>query len=98
MRSIPQEFYRSREWKLCRESYLQQHSLCELCLAKGIIVPAEIVHHVVHLNENNYKNPEVALNFDNLQAVCLSCHNGIHFRDNSPKRWEFNSEGDLQIK
>lgn len=56
----------------------QAHYLCECCLRKGIYKPAEIVHHVIELDPINIEHPEVALNFDNLEAVCRECHNEYH--------------------
>lgn len=54
--------------------------LCERCLSKGIVKPAEIVHHKIELNPSNINNPDVTLNFDNLEAVCRDCHADIHNR------------------
>lgn len=72
-------FYKSKEWNRCRESYLKSQSyLCERCLQNGKMTPAKIVHHVVHLNPNNITNPEITLNWSNLQAVCKQCHEEIH--------------------
>ena len=34
------------------------------------------------LNEKNINNPSITLNFKNLEALCLDCHNKIHFGDN----------------
>lgn len=89
MRSINQEFYHSKAWSDCRNAYIAQHPLCERCEAKGLIVPAEIVHHKIHLTEDNYRDPSIALNFDNLESVCRDCHNKEHFGDKTPRRWKF---------
>lgn len=89
MRSINQNFYRSKQWKECRAAYLSQHSLCERCLAKGRIVPADIVHHKIYLTNENLYDPSIALNFDNLEAVCRGCHNDEHFGDKTSRRWRY---------
>ena len=66
------------------------NGLCERCLAKGYIVPAKIVHHKIYLNEENFGDPEVMLSFDNLEALCLECHNKEHFGNKGQKkRWKF---------
>ena len=75
-------FYQSDEWLKCRESYLTKvGGLCEICLQNGIYTPAVIVHHKIHLNAENIKDPTIALSFDNLCAVCRDCHGKVHRPD-----------------
>lgn len=62
--------------------------MCERCLAKGIYEPAVIVHHRVHLTPDTM-TPELMYGFDNLMAVCISCHNEIHGEDKPQRRWKF---------
>ena len=72
-------FYRSKEWRKCREAYIQSvNGLCERCLAKGKLVPGYIVHHKIHLTPENINNPEITLNWDNLEYLCHDCHNKEH--------------------
>ena len=72
-------FYSSVAWKKCRKAYAKARGgVCEICLANGIISPGEIVHHKIELNEDNINNPDVTLNWDNLQLVCRFCHAQIH--------------------
>ena len=91
------EFYGSRKWKKCRRNYLSLHPTCERCDKLGIVKRAEIVHHKIYLDTNSYKEPEVALNFDNLEALCFDCHRAEHFR-NKDCREElyFDAEGNLR--
>lgn len=72
------KFYSSKKWKRCRDTYLSEHPICERCSKKGIIVAAEHVHHKRELTVNNYKNPMIALNPDNLEALCFDCHQLEH--------------------
>lgn len=73
------EFYHSVAWKKCREAYMKKvGGLCERCFKKGLIVPAEVVHHKVHLNAKTVKDPRISLSFDNLEALCWSCHEKEH--------------------
>lgn len=89
MRSVSFPFYKTKEWKKCRAAYLHTvGGLCELCMNRGIIKPADIVHHKIHLTDDTARDPEIALNFDNLQAVCIDCHNELHFRKAAKKRYE----------
>lgn len=98
MRSIPSSFYKSKQWKQCREAYLRRtDGLCERCKAKGRITPAEHIHHKVHLTLENYQDPSIAYNFENLEALCKACHNQEHYGDNTPRRWTYKN-GELEIK
>lgn len=93
MRSVPEAFYQSAAWKHCRDTYLQLHPLCEDCLLAGKYVPAEHVHHLIWLNENNYTDPEISLNHKNLRALCIAHHNKIHYSTRAPKRWAVDENG-----
>lgn len=48
--------------------------ICERCGK-----PAKIVHHIEHLNDSNLDDFDITLNENNLMAVCLGCHNFIHY-------------------
>ena len=68
------EFYNSAAWQHCRAAYIEHvHGLCERCHK-----PDFIVHHKVYLTPENIDNPDITLNFDNLEYLCLECHNGEH--------------------
>lgn len=78
-KEFARKFYSSKTWQECRNEYMKRrHYLCENCLRKGIYKPAEIVHHKIELDPINIEHPEIALNFDNLEAVCRDCHNEYH--------------------
>lgn len=80
MRSAP-EVYNKRAWRRCRAAYTKSvGGLCERCLARGVVKAGVIVHHKVHLNEDNKNNPEVVYSFDNLELLCIECHNEEHMR------------------
>jgi len=69
------EFYHSTAWKrLSRTFLLSKNYICERCGK-----PAEIAHHRRYLNAENVLNPDISLNPDNLEALCLDCHNTEHF-------------------
>lgn len=94
MRSVSFPFYQTAAWKSCRTAYLHKVSgLCEVCAAAGIVKPADIVHHKIHLDDVSARDPEIALNFKNLQAVCRDCHNTLHFRKAQPKRYKVDEGG-----
>lgn len=89
-------FYKSKQWIKCRQSYIKSvNGVCERCGDVGYIV-----HHKKHLDEYNINNPEVTLNWDNLEYLCLECHNQHHkFGKNNYKSTMdgliFDDEGNL---
>ena len=78
-RQIDRKFYDSKAWKDCRASYISSvNGLCERCLENGIIKSGDIVHHIEHITPSNMNDPMITLNHDNLQFLCLECHNTVH--------------------
>lgn len=79
MKAWKTRFYGSPAWKNLRETVKQRdHKLCVDCLKKGLITPAEDVHHIIPLTAKNVNNPAIALNPDNLVSLCRQCHNDRH--------------------
>lgn len=76
-------FYKTHAWRQCKNAYLKHaRGLCERCLERGIITPAEIVHHKTYITPSNLNDPNITLNWDNLMAVCRKCHGEIHGESN----------------
>lgn len=72
-------FYASQVWRDTRAAYRKSRGgLCERCLAKGLIKPAAIVHHKIYITADNVDDPNVVLNWDNLEALCRECHEDEH--------------------
>ena len=83
-------FYNSDAWHRCKNEYLKSvNHLCERCLAKGLYEPAKIVHHKIHLSEENFGDPDIMTGFDNLEALCQACHNDEHGKSKKTRRWKF---------
>ena len=61
-----------RAWKRIRDTYVEQHPVCERCQADGRLVPTQEVHHKKPLSEGGTHSR------DNLIALCKSCHAKIH--------------------
>lgn len=81
MKDFARYFYSSKAWKRTRDAYRRYRGgLCEICLASGLYVPGEIVHHKTELTPKNIDDPSVTLSYDNLQLVCRECHASIHER------------------
>ena len=69
------QFYQCRAWrKLSKAFLMSKHYICERCGQ-----PAEIAHHKIHLTAENVLDPEISLNPENLEALCMDCHNTEHF-------------------
>ena len=70
------KLYGTKKWLKLRKTYLMEHPLCEKCLAKGKVVPAEDIHHIK--SPFNYDDMSVnwnlGLDYNNLQALCKECH------------------------
>ena len=47
--------------------------ICERCGK-----PATICHHKKYLNSRNVTDPEISLNWENLECLCIECHNAEH--------------------
>lgn len=77
-RSKQKRFYSSKRWRKCRDNYLSEHPLCERCAMAGIASVAEHVHHIKELDDFTVDDPMIALNPDNLEALCFDCHNKEH--------------------
>lgn len=96
-KSIRNKFYETQAWKNTRKSYMQSvGGLCEKCLAEGIITPAEAVHHITPLTEENASDMSISLSWDNLQALCRKCHADAHediYRERSGRRYKIDKNG-----
>lgn len=72
-------FYHSKAWRKCRDAYFRyKYGLCERCGG-----PGKIVHHKKYLTPVNVNDPDVSLNWDNLELLCQDCHNKEHHRGRS---------------
>lgn len=68
--------------------------LCEQCKEKGLIVPAKFVHHRIELDAQKISDPDIALNFDNLCALCVNCHAQAHAAH--PRRYTITADGRVE--
>ena len=96
-----ESFYTTWTWRKCRKAFAESKgNLCERCLKRGIIEagskdrPLE-VHHKIPLTAENVTDPAVALNWDNLELLCKSCHD--EERERKTKRWRISPDGRVSI-
>ena len=90
-------FYVSWTWRRCKKAFAESKgNLCERCLKRGIIQPGSKerpleVHHKMPLTADNITNPEIALNWANLELLCKKCHD--EERERMKKRWSIGPDG-----
>lgn len=81
-------FYRSAAWATVRAQALHRdHYECQECQRQGRVSKGQNVHHIKELRDY----PELALELENLETLCIRCHNDTHnrtFGSNEPNRWE----------
>ena len=86
-------FYRSKEWKATsRAKMADAHYKCEAKLAGCTTIAVE-VHHVKPIQTDEGWHER--LEWDNLKAVCIACHNTLHDRF---KSWRKKDDGALDMR
>lgn len=85
-------FYTSKQWIECRTGYMQsQHYICERCNDIAVIC-----HHKDYITPGNIDDPNITLNWMNLEACCQTCHNNEHqLKSNCREGLAFDSKGNL---
>ena len=73
------DFYESEAWRSCRLGYIGHRrsvdgGMCEECGERQ----GYIVHHMEHITPQTINDPDITLSWDNLEYVCIQCHNIIH--------------------
>ena len=69
-----EKFYNSQKWRRVSKVFLKsKRYICERCGGVG-----EMAHHKIRLTRWNVNNPNISLNIDNLECLCLACHNNEH--------------------
>lgn len=87
-------FYKTKAWQKCRDAFAKsKRGLCERCLKRGEYVPGEIVHHKIYIDINNVHDPEILLNWDNLELLCRKCHGAEH--DSRKRRYDIDPFGKI---
>ena len=99
---VKTKFYNSSKWRKLAKAYAESKGyICEVCrnkYAKSTIVPFYKqfhVHHKIELTTENIDNPDIALNWDNLEALCQDCHNKEHHAAADTRRYKFDADGNV---
>ena len=94
-------FYASGTWIACARAYRRAHPLCECCLKNWEINTAQEVHHKIKLSPLNINDPDVTMNWDNLEALCGECHRKEHHRqrreETGKRRWSVDENGNVSV-
>ena len=80
-----QAFYRSPEWRCLRDYILSKKPLCDYCLKRDRITPAECVDHKIDIKIR----PDLRLDMNNLQTLCHNCHSKKTAQDQSGSEKSF---------
>ena len=106
---IKQSFYNSKAWKDMRKYiWIKQSCLCARCNSAVYVdgisewMPKEkrltgIVHHKEYLNNMNLHDDNIALDENNLEGICIKCHNEEHFEGTGVTKKDvmFDDKGNL---
>lgn len=96
------KFYNSMAWHNTSRAYKQSvGGLCERCMSKGLVTPAEIVHHKIPLTDKNISDLSISLSWDNLQALCRQCHAEAHeemYEARKQRRYKIDNYGRVTIR
>lgn len=98
-------FYKGKAWRRTQQAYMRAlvelrdgrvcpPLMCERCFEhRNELKPADFVHHIVHLDESNCSDPDIALNTDNLMRVCRDCHAELHYPGDYRPLVSFDAQG-----
>lgn len=104
-----EKFYHSKIWKTVRKNvWLKQSCLCARCgrpvwingISDASISRKKrlkgIVHHKIYLDDKNVNDSFISLNEENLEGLCIVCHNAEHFKTNAVRKdVMFDEDGNL---
>ena len=80
-------FYSSEAWKKCRSEFKKSKGkLCEC--------------HKIKLTQENINDPEITLNWDNLELLCQQCHIERHADEDRQNtgRWKIGENGEVIVR
>lgn len=93
MKEYAKGFYTGKEWRKLSKLYMSSiNYICERC--GGV---AEICHHKKYITPQNINDPFITLNLDNLEGLCIDCHNKEHKRKykGNTNRTVFDNQGNI---
>lgn len=92
MQDFAKRFYKSRPWQDTSRAYAKSvGGLCESCMRQGVYKAGELVHHKIHITPENINDPNITLNWNNLELLCRECHAAQH--DKRKRRYRIDELG-----
>lgn len=90
----------SRRWLELRRWKISQDPLCQDCMEKNLVTPAEEVHHIVPVESATsiQEMERLMFNPNNLASLCRECHKLRHqlMRSHSKERVKENRERNVE--
>ena len=87
--------YKDPRWEKVRQAVIQRdRDICYFC--GKLILKKRTIHHLIEIDENNYRDPKIAFNLDNL----VECHHGCHdqYHDRFGKGTIVNADLDIDYE
>lgn len=75
------KIYNKQLWKDLRILKLQETGgLCQICLIRNKITPAEDCHHILTFTnaKTEAERDNLAFDYDNILPLCKNCHSELH--------------------
>lgn len=77
------QVYKDPRWAYLRKAVIKRdRDICYFC--GKLITKRRTIHHIIELTPDNYSDPMVAFNLDNLVECHCDCHNQHHDRWGKP--------------
>lgn len=75
--------YKNPLWERCRQAVIKRdRDICYFC--GKLITKRRTIHHIVEITKDNYRDPMIAFNLDNLVECHADCHDMHHGRFSKP--------------
>lgn len=74
-------FYLTRQWLAIRDRRRRDNPLCQACEEKGFVTVGRVIDHIIPIDED----PSLALEYNNTQNLCHSCHSWKTAQDKKRK-------------
>lgn len=77
------KIYKSKRWQHVRKQVFKRELFtCQHC--KCYIKSRPQCHHKIHITPSNIHDEDIVYNLDNIELLCVGCHNRVHEPDRKP--------------
>ncbi len=95
-RQWQQQFYHRVEWLRLRNQVREDAGMrCAKC--RQLVKGKGIVDHIIEITPDNYMDESVTLSADNLEYLCLECHNAKTFGDGVAMAYDTSTRKDVNL-